>query len=34
MVTAREDRVEDGLPSVEAAQVVEVVDLSVGDVPS
>ena len=34
LVTAREDRGEDGLPTVEAAQVVEVVDLSVGDVPS
>ena len=34
MVTAREDRVEDGLPTVGAAHVVEVVDLSVGDVPS
>ena len=34
MVSTREDRVEDGLPSVEVAQVVEVVDLRVGDVPS
>ena len=32
--TAREDRGEDGLPTVEAAQVVEVFDLRVGDVPS
>ena len=34
LVTAREDRGEDGLPTVEVAQVVEVVDLRVGDVPS
>ena len=34
LVTAREDRREDGLPTVEVAQVVEVVDLRVGDVPS
>ena len=34
MVTDREDRGEDGVPTVEAAQVVEVVDLRVGDVPS
>jgi hypothetical protein len=34
LVIAREDRDEDGLPTVGAAHVVEVVDLSVGDVPS
>ena len=34
MGTAREDGQEDGLPTVEVAQVVEVVDLRVGDVPS
>ena len=34
LVTAREDRQEDGLPTVGAAQLVVVVDLRVGDVPS
>ena len=34
LVTAREDRGEDGLPTVEIAQIVELVDLRVGDVPS
>jgi hypothetical protein len=34
LMRAREDRVEDGLPTVGAVHVVEVVDLSVGDVPS
>ena len=34
LVTAREDRGEDGVPTIGAAQVVELVDLRVGDVPS
>ena len=34
LVTAREDRGEYGVPTVGAAQVVELVDLRVGDVPS
>ena len=34
LVAAREDRGEDRLPTVEAAQIVELVGLRVGDVPS